>query len=331
MVKAIGLFSGGLDSVLAVCVVRDQGVEVEGLTFETPFFVADKAKEAAEQIDLNLTVIDITSEYIPMLKKPKYGHGKNMNPCIDCHALMLKHAGNYMLANKADFLFTGEVLGERPKSQNRNSLDIVAKESTFKENILRPLSAKLLPPTQPEKEGLIDREKLFDISGRSRKRQMELAAKYSITTYQNPSGGCLLTYKGFSDKLRDLFKYEKTPSYRDYTLLRSGRHFRLPSGNKFIAGKDLDDNMALEALRIPEDTIMYPEDYKGPVGLIVCAEKFPSSDDIYLSARIIARYCKPHEGKKRVVVDTFNPEIPGVIEVDKLPPEEIEPFFIAKR
>ena len=331
MTKAIGLFSGGLDSVLAVCVVRDQGIEVEGLTFETPFFVADKAKEAAAQIDLNLTVIDITSEYIPMMRKPKYGHGKNMNPCIDCHALMLKRAGNYMLETKADFLFTGEVLGERPKSQNRNSLDIVAKESTFKDKILRPLSAKLLPLTKPEQEGLIDREKLCDISGRSRKRQMELAVKYGITTYQTPAGGCLLTYKGYSDKLRDLFVYNENPSYRDYTLLKTGRHFRLPSGNKFIAGKDIDDNMLLETLRIPEDTIMHPEDFKGPVGMIICKENFPSSEDIFLAARIIARYCKPHEGKKRVVVDTLNPMVPEIIEVEKLPPEEIEPFFIAKR
>ena len=331
MTKAIGLFSGGLDSVLAVCVVRDQGIEVEGLTFETPFFVADKAKEAASRIGLNLTVINVTEEYIPMLKNPKYGHGKNMNPCIDCHALMLKRAGEYMLKTKADFLFTGEVLGERPKSQNRNSLDIVAKESTFKENILRPLSAKLLPPTKPEQEGLIDRDKLLDISGRSRKRQMELAEKYGINTYENPAGGCLLTYKGYSDKLRDLFKYNENPSYRDYTLLKSGRHFRLPSGTKFIAGKDLDDNMALEALRITEDTMMYPEDYKGPVGLVICDEKYPSTDDIYLSARIIARYCKPHQGTKRVVVDTLNPEIPEVIDVEKLSPEETESMFIAKR
>ncbi|MCD6460101.1 hypothetical protein J7L67_05490 [bacterium] len=331
MVKAIGLFSGGLDSLLAACLVREQGIEVECLTFETPFFAADKAREAAEQINMNLTVIDLTAEYIPMLKNPKYGYGKNMNPCIDCHALMFKIAGKYMVDKKADFLFTGEVLGERPKSQNRNSLDIVAKESTFKGYILRPLCAKLLHPTTPEMEGLINREKLLDISGRSRKRQMQLAEKYGIKTYQTPAGGCLLTYKGFSDKLKDLFEHNENPSLRDYKLLKIGRHFRLSDSSKFIAGKDLEDNIALESLRISEDTMIYPEDYKGPIGLIICKDEFPVSSDIYLSARIIARYCKPHEEKKRIIVDTKNPQIPKFIDVEKLSPEETDSYFVAKR
>ncbi|MBW2559118.1 MAG: tRNA 4-thiouridine(8) synthase ThiI, partial [Deltaproteobacteria bacterium] len=177
-VKGIALISGGLDSILAVKVVQEQGIEVQGVAFETPFFSADSALEACKAIDLPLSVVDITREHLVMLRAPRYGYGKNMNPCIDCHILMLKKAGEKMESENADFIFTGEVLGQRPMSQGKQSLHIVAKRSGYQEYIVRPLSAGLLPETKPEMEGKIDRQRLLDIQGRSRKRQMELADRY---------------------------------------------------------------------------------------------------------------------------------------------------------
>ena len=180
MAKAIALLSGGLDSILAVKIVQKQNIDVMGLTYTTPFFSADKAQAAAHQIGLPLMVEDITTEHLQMLKSPRYGYGKNMNPCIDCHTLMLHIAGRKMKETGADFLVTGEVLGQRPMSQTRQSLYVVAKNSGYADHILRPLSAQLLDPIQAEREGLIDRSKLLEISGRGRKEQIRLAALFGI-------------------------------------------------------------------------------------------------------------------------------------------------------
>ncbi|MGB6371043.1 MAG: tRNA 4-thiouridine(8) synthase ThiI, partial [Atribacterota bacterium] len=207
-IKAVALFSGGLDSILAVKLIQEQGIEVRGVNFKTPFFVLDKTFAAIKNLDINLEIIDITEELLKILKKPKYGFGKNMNPCIDCHALMFKKAGEYMNKIGASFILSGEVLGERPMSQNRNSLSIIERESGFEGKILRPLSALLLMETIPEKGGLVDRNKLLDISGRSRKRQMKLADEMGIKDYPSPAGGCKLTEPAFSKRLRDLFTQE---------------------------------------------------------------------------------------------------------------------------
>ncbi|MBU2053859.1 MAG: tRNA 4-thiouridine(8) synthase ThiI, partial [Proteobacteria bacterium] len=214
-VKGIALFSGGLDSTLAVKVISDQGIEVRGITFETPFFGAAKARAAAAGIGLPLQVLDITEEHLKMLRAPRYGYGKNMNPCIDCHTLMLKIAGRKMEEEGADFVFTGEVLGERPMSQGKQSLQVVAKNAGYPDRILRPLSAKLLPETEPEREGKVDRSRLCDLQGRGRKRQMEMAAHYRIASYPAPAGGCLLTDPIFSRRLRDLFAHHPDCRVRD--------------------------------------------------------------------------------------------------------------------
>jgi tRNA-specific 2-thiouridylase len=266
--KAIALLSGGLDSVIAVRVIQEQGIEVVGMTFSTPFFGPGKAQKAAEEIGLPLVVLDITDEHLAMLRAPRYGYGRNMNPCIDCHTLMLLKAGERMQESDADFIFTGEVLGQRPMSQTRQSLHVVAKNSGYEPYILRPLSAKRLPPTKPEEEGKVDRERLLDIQGRGRKRQMELAKYYGISEYSNPAGGCLLTDPVFSRRLRDLFQHMEHPRRRDLELLKAGRHFRIGRDAKVIVGRNKRENAFILELAEPADTILTIRDYPGPTTLI---------------------------------------------------------------
>jgi tRNA-specific 2-thiouridylase len=267
-VKGISLLSGGLDSLLATKVILEQGIEVLGVTFETPFFSARKAQKAATDMGLTLLTLDITEEHIEMLKAPKYGYGKNMNPCIDCHTLMLNKAGRIMEEEGADFVFTGEVLGQRPMSQNRQSLYIVAKNSGYGDYILRPLSAKLLAETKPEIERKIDREKLLDFRGRGRKDQLALARHYGISDYAAPAGGCLLTDPLFSKRLKDLFDHQKDFKIRDVNLLKVGRHFRTDTFSKVIVGRNSFDNEAILRLSEDRDTIIRMANFPGPTVLV---------------------------------------------------------------
>ena len=241
-VKALGLSSGGLDSILAALVLQKQGITVQWIAIETPFFSSENAKKASKATGISLITEDVTEQYLKMLKAPNAGYGKNMNPCMDCHSLMFKVAGQIMEKIGFDFLFSGEVVGQRPKSQNKNSLRYVEKHSGFNGKILRPLSAKLLPETSFEKDGLVDREKLLDISGRSRKIQIALADKYGIKEFPAPAGGCCLTDKGFSNRLRDLFGSKKLYSKNDLYLLHHGRHFRWNKDVKIIVGRNQKDN-----------------------------------------------------------------------------------------
>ena len=236
-VRALGLCSGGLDSILAALVLRRQGIDVEWVVFETPFFSADKALRAARLNRVPITVKHILPIYLEMLKSPPAGYGKQMNPCMDCHALMFKLAGEEMQARGFDFLFSGEVSGQRPMSQNKNSLRYVEKNSGFDGYIVRPLSAQNLPVTLPEKEGLVDREKLLNFSGRTRKPQLELAASLGVTDFPSPAGGCLLTEKGYTSRLRDLFKHQDTYRDKEFYLLSYGRHLRLNADHKLIVGR----------------------------------------------------------------------------------------------
>ncbi len=254
--------------MLAAKVVQEQGIEVIGLTFETPFFTAEKARAAARQTSVALEVVDFTQEHLEMLKAPRYGYGRNMNPCIDCHALMLTTAGGKLEDLGADFLITGEVLGQRPMSQTRQSLHIVAKLSGFEGRIVRPLSARLLPETIPEKEGKIDRSRLLDIQGRGRKRQMELAQSFGIGEYSNPAGGCLLTDPMFSRRLRDLFSHHSGFQRRDIELLKAGRHLRINERIKIIVGKNERDNALIRDLFLEGDAVLDAQDYPGPVVLV---------------------------------------------------------------
>ena len=297
-VKAIALFSGGLDSILAVKVIQEQGIDVLGITFETPFFGAQKSKDTAKSIGIPLLTINITEEYLPMLRAPRYGYGRNMNPCIDCHTLMVKIAGRKMKEIGADFLFTGEVLGQRPMSQGKQALHMVGKNSGYNGYILRPLSANLLPETIPETEGMVDREKLLDIQGRGRKRQIEMAKKYGIRHYSTPAGGCLLTDQMFSKRLKDLFEHREDFKIRDIELLKFGRHIRLNDKTKTIVGRNKKDNAAILNLSEDEDIIITMKQFPGPTVLIPygCDDK-----TLDRAAAVCSLYSNAPNGEEAIV------------------------------
>ena len=267
-VRAISLFSGGLDSILAVKLIGEQGIDIEGIAFETPFFNASRARLAAEKIGLSLRIIDLTHPHLVMLKSPRDGYGQNMNPCSDCHTLMLAKAGKIMEETGADFIFTGEVLGQRPMSQTRQSLHVVAKNSGYADFIVRPLSARLLPETRPEQEKKLDRSKLLSIQGRGRKMQIQLARHYGIVDYPPPAGGCLLTDPNFSRRLKDLFDHCPDHGIRDIELLKLGRHFRIHANAKLIVGRNQADNAAILALLREGDAVLQMADFRGPTVLV---------------------------------------------------------------
>lgn len=300
-VRALGLCSGGLDSRLAAKLLQDQGVEVYLIAFETPFFSAEKARDAAGQLGLPLHVSNITDVYLRMLRNPRCGYGKHMNPCLDCHALMFQLAGEIMRETGYDFLFSGEVLGQRPMSQTRSSLRYVEKHSGHDGFILRPLSALHLPETIPEKKGLVDRSRLLGITGRGRKQQMALAAEFGITDYPAPAGGCLLTDKGYAGRLRDLFAHQETTGASALHLLRYGRHFRLKTGAKIIIGRTKSENDSLEKYHDPgKDIRLWMPHHPGPAALITAGGDFGT---IRLAASLCVGYSKaPRLTPSEVVV-----------------------------
>jgi tRNA U34 2-thiouridine synthase MnmA/TrmU len=298
MVKAIALFSGGLDSMLAAEVVRRQNIEVLAITFETPFFSSKKAQVAARQINIPLRVENITAEHLVMLKSPRYGYGKNMNPCIDCHTLMLKIAGEKMAETGADFIITGEVLGQRPMSQGKQSLYIVAKNSGYADYILRPLSAQLLEPIKAEREGRIDRSSLLSIQGRGRKPQMQLALDFGIINYAPPAGGCLLTDSMFTKRLRDLFSHQENHQIRDIELLKYGRHFRINNDGKIIVGRNNADNEALNMLTAKNDHILFTADFPGPQVIVPYGG---NAEELSVAASLCVRYSDAPDDREAMV------------------------------
>ena len=255
-VKALALFSGGLDSILAVKLILNQGVDVVAVHFVSAFNSCAKddvgIAEAAEHLGVPLRVVELGDDYLNMIREPKHGYGKNMNPCVDCRIFILKKAKKIAEEIGADFVFTGEVLDERPMSQHYGALKLVEEESGLKGKILRPLSAKLLPETVMEKKGLVDREKLLGIRGRSRKPQLRLAEEFNIKSYPSPAGGCLLTCREYANKLRDLFKHKKHCSMADAALLSVGRHCRLGE-SKIIVGRNEAENNVLVAKKPESD------------------------------------------------------------------------------
>ncbi len=294
-IKAISLFSGGLDSILATKIIMDEDIEVIGVTFKSPFYSPDKAIEYAKLLGIELKIIEFGEEYLNLVHNPKHGYGKNMNPCIDCHAYMFRKAGELMEKVGASFLITGEVKGERPMSQNKIALKIVEEESGLSGKILRPLSAKLLPETEPEKLGYVNREHLYAISGRSRKPQFELAKKYGIEKYPTPSGGCKLTDPGYAKRLKELIDHNEY-NMENIKLLEIGRHFRLPSGRKLIVGRNKRENEILSGYK-NRYTILYPKNIMGPTSLLQSEKE----EDIYLSSEITLTYAD-HENKKEWII-----------------------------
>ncbi len=270
MSKALVLFSGGLDSMLAVKVLQAQGIEIDGVCFFSNFFGCDKAKIAAKSIGLDLKTVDISQEVLDIVKNPPSGYGKNLNPCIDCHAFMIKKAGEIMKAEKYDFIATGEVLGQRPFSQTADALKRVEKLAELE--VLRPLSAKLLNETEFETNGLVNRGRLLNISGRSRDRQMELVEKYNLKNYATPAGGCLLTDPEFSQRLMKMMDYWPEFNYNDVELLKNGRVFwlNLKTNNKVLVviGRNHEENERLKKLARDRDVLMEIEKIMGPTTLI---------------------------------------------------------------
>ncbi len=287
-VKGLSLLSGGLDSQLAVRILESAGAEVEGVCFVTPFFAPDAAKTAASALGVKLHLVDFTDDEIALIENPPHGFGGAMNPCIDCHATMIRRAGELMERLGYEFVATGEVMGQRPMSQNRQSLGVVEKSSGLKGRLIRPLCAKLLEPTVPEVEGKIDRERLFDISGRSRTRQIELAERFGIVEYPSPAGGCKLTEDGFGRKLKDLMEHEGLGNRRLVELLLVARRFRLPDGTSVILGRDKTENATLKGT---EDlgTLIAPVNCPGPTALL---PKVKSESDLRLAVELVCSYSR---------------------------------------
>ncbi len=297
-VKALGLSSGGLDSMLAALVLKKQGIYVEYISFKTPFFSSENAEKAALLTDIPIIVKNITEEYLPMLKNPTRGYGKNMNPCLDCHALMFSIAGRIMKEKGFNFIFSGEVSGQRPMSQTKNALRYIEKRSGFAEYILRPLSAKKLPETLMEKNGAVAREKLLDLYGRGRKEQMRLAAEFGINEYPAPAGGCLLTDKNFSRRLKDIFEYKDSYSENELELLKYGRHLRIDKNNKFIIGRDEKENEIILSLKDDKDIALKMENFPGPL-VLISGEN--SGKIVKLAAALAVSYSKADIEKAREV------------------------------
>jgi len=293
--KAVALISGGLDSVLAAKVVMGQGFEVIGLYFTSAFCKSygneheTYAARVSKAIGIDLRVVDMGQDYIDLVRNPVHGYGKNVNPCIDCKIYMLKNAKAVMQEVRAPFVVTGEVLGQRPMSQRRDTFHVIERDSDMRGMILRPLSATLLPPTKAEVQGLIDRGKLLGINGRSRTVQLQLAERYGIRGYSTPAGGCLLTDKNFSDKLRDLFEDKQAVTPGDIRLLTIGRHYRIDRGVKIVLGRDNNENKVLMSLTSDGFHLFTPHGFPGPVALL---SGNPTQDIKQTIGRLIITYSK---------------------------------------
>lgn len=311
--KAVALISGGLDSMLAARVVQAQGIHVEGINFFTGFCVEghthairrqdaarpkrNNALWVAEQLGIKLHIVDVIEEYKDVVLNPKHGYGANLNPCLDCKIFMVHKALEWIDAHGFDFIITGEVIGQRPMSQRRDTMPVVARESGAEDRLLRPLCAKNLPPTLPEREGWIDREGLYDFHGRSRKPQMALAAQFGFTEYAQPAGGCcFLTDEQYSAKLADLWQArgERRYEFDDIMLLKVGRHLRPRPHFKVIIGREDGENNFLSGYRrnhVSLRTVSHP----GPLALI---DGSVNADDVELAARLIARFSKGKDAER---------------------------------
>jgi len=326
MTTALAMISGGLDSILAAKIVKDQGIEVIGICFKSNFFGEKNALKIVKQIDIPLEVVDFSDEHFEMVKNPKHGYGKNMNPCIDCHAMMMRHCGELLEKFHADFIITGEVLNQRPMSQNRSALDIVKNESGIGHKILRPLCAKNLNPTQMEIDGLIDREALMDIKGRNRKIQMELAEKFGIIEYPSPAGGCKLTEPNYSIRLEDLLGHKEVATKKDLELLKIGRHFRVSKYAKIISTRTEEEGELIEQLLTQEDLMFLATDYNCSTVAIIGKA---TNEDLQFAAKISGRYSKGrHEESISISYGIYSKALSKSITAIPATEEEINNYII---
>ena len=294
--RALALFSGGLDSILACRVVAAQGIAVQAVKFVTPFFgyellakEQEYARMVRERYGIEVVLRDVSEAYFPMLRNPPHGYGKNFNPCIDCKILLLAEAKRLMPEFSASFLITGEVIGQRPMSQRRDTLRVIERDSGCTDILLRPLCAKTLEPTLAEREGLVDRELLLDFNGRGRQPQIQLAERFGIKDYPSPAGGCVLAEPDQARRIA--WYYARYPKVRlnDIRLLLFGRHFQLPHGGWFVLGRDEAENLRLEALRDPGDFLVYMPERSGPMGVLHDADH---PEDFAAAAGLVVRFGK---------------------------------------
>ena len=322
--KIVALLSGGLDSTLAIKTMQKQGFEVSAVAIKTPFCDFDcgrgcgfEIREKADNLGVNLKTVYLGDEYIEMLKHPKHGFGSGMNPCIDCRAMMFEAGKKHMEEIGAEFIISGEVLGQRPMSQFAPALKKIEKLSNLEGKIVRPLSAALLPATDPEKNGLIKRKDLGMIRGRSRKEQLKMAKEFGIEDPPNAGGGCLLTDPAFSLRAIDLFKHIETPTTNDIDLLKIGRHFRLDQNTKLIVGRNKDENEMMCALALPNDILLEAKEHVGPTTLL---RGNGIEKHIEFSAKITLRYSDAPKNETGVVTVHKNE---GVTEISVDCAEEI--------
>lgn len=322
--KALALFSGGLDSVLAMKVIKDQGIDVMAININIGFgSTVDRTEHMqnmCDQIGVGLEILDLRQLYLDeVLFDPKYGYGKNFNPCIDCHGFMFRYTGQLLKKFDADFMISGEVMGQRPMSQRKDALESVKGLSGYEDLIVRPLCAKLLEPSLPEREGWIDREKLLDINGRSRQRQLDMAKEIGLKDFESPGGGCLLTEIQFSNRLKDFVDNDKL-EIDDINTLKAGRHLRLPDGAKLIIGRDKDDN---EKLKNTKSDKYYSARIVDAVGPYCLFQKEASFKDKQLAARFIITYGKTQQNKQYKVKFFENEKEVYELEEGKLPSKEL--------
>jgi len=314
--KVVALLSGGLDSQLAVRMMQEQGFDVSAVAIKTPFCDFDcgrgcgfEIRERSDDLNVNLKTVYLGDEYIKMLKNPKHGIGAGFNPCVDCRTMMFDAAKKHMEEIGAEFIISGEVLGQRPMSQHGPALNTIEKDSDLVGKIVRPLSAGLLPETIPEKEGLIKRENLGMIRGRTRRNQLEMAKKYGIENPPNAGGGCLLTEPQFGIKAKDLFDHVETPTINDIDLLKIGRHFRLDEETKFVVGRNKDENEMIKAIALPGDILLEAKEVVGPISILRGKN---AKDHVKFASSVTLRYSdapKDQQGIITVKKDNSSEEI----------------------
>jgi tRNA U34 2-thiouridine synthase MnmA/TrmU len=295
-ITALALYSGGLDSTLACRVVAEQGIKVVAVKFVTPFFgydlllrKEDYIRTTKEKFGIDVLLKDVTVPYLELLKKPAHGFGKYFNPCVDCKIFLLSEAKKMMPDIGASFLVTGEVVGQRPMSQRRDTLRVIERDSGCAGILVRPLCAKNLEQTQAERDGLIDRDQLHAFSGRNRKPQMKLADQFGITDYPSPAGGCILADPILSARIQKYYKKNKRIVPADILLLMVGRQFRLPSGGWLVVGRDEKQNDKIEALRQPDDWLLQPSVIPGPTAILRHSR---NPEELEIAAALVARYAK---------------------------------------
>ena len=328
MTRALAMISGGLDSILAAKLIKEQGIEVIGICFKSYFFNEENAKRMTKQIGIQLEVIDFSEEHFDMVRDPKHGWGKNMNPCIDCHSMMMRYSGELLEKFNADFIITGEVLNQRPMSQNRSALDVVKRQSGFSDKILRPLCAKNLKETQMEVEGLVDREKLLDFSGRNRKPQMALAEKWGIKDYPSPAGGCKLTEPNYSIRLKDILDTKEDVTEKDIHLLKYGRHFVSDNKTKVIVSRTGEEGEQIKQLLNNKDMMFFTSNYNGAM-VIIPEGNNPTDDDLIFACRLAVRYSKgKDEELVRVKFGNVSTEFHMTKDVNAMTQEELDKYII---